>query len=95
MMEVQIIKARQSLCSTKANQDGGKRLRVCAYCRVSTDSEEQESSYNAQITHYTNYISANPDWVLAGIFADDADIIGLTRNPTSKGADLVLFFCKN
>ena len=70
-MEVQIIKARQSLCSTKANQDDGKRLRVCAYCRVSTDSEEQESSYNAQITHYTNYISANPDWVLAGIFADE------------------------
>lgn len=47
------------------------KLRVAAYCRVSTDSEEQASSYEAQIQHYTEYIAKNPDWQLAGIFADD------------------------
>ena len=32
-----------------------KRLKVAAYCRVSTDQEEQESSYEAQISYYTEY----------------------------------------
>ncbi|HEY9062520.1 MAG TPA: hypothetical protein VIO64_18775 [Pseudobacteroides sp.] len=32
------------------------RKRVCAYCRVSTDTEEQLSSYEAQVEYYTNYI---------------------------------------
>ena len=46
-------------------------LRVCAYCRVSTDSEEQETSYAAQCAHYGSYIRSNPCWTLAGIFADE------------------------
>ena len=45
--------------------------KAAAYCRVSTDSEEQESSYEAQVTHYTNFIQAHPGWELAGIFADE------------------------
>jgi site-specific DNA recombinase len=56
------------------------KLRVAAYCRVSTDSDEQATSYDAQIEHYTEYISKNPDWVLAGIFADD----GITGTNTKK-----------
>ncbi len=48
-----------------------RKLRVCAYCRVSTSSAEQETSYEAQVVHYTNYIKANPDWAFAGIFADE------------------------
>lgn len=50
-----------------------KRLikRVCAYCRVSTDSEEQQTSYNSQIEHYSTQIKANPDWEFAGIYADE------------------------
>ncbi len=56
-------------------QDGSKKtaikmLRVAAYCRVSTDMEEQESSYEAQCLHYTNFIKENPAWTLAGIYAD-------------------------
>ena len=43
--------------------------RVFAYCRVSTDSEEQASSYEIQIEHYTKYIKKNKEWELAGIFA--------------------------
>ena len=56
------------------------KLRVAAYCRVSTDSDEQATSYDAQIEHYTEYISKNPEWVLAGIFADD----GITGTNTKK-----------
>ena len=56
------------------------KLRVAAYCRVSTDSDEQATSYDAQIEHYTEYISKNPDWVLAGIFADD----GISGTNTKK-----------
>ena len=36
--------------------------KAAAYCRVSTDSEEQESSYEAQVTHYTNFIQAHDGW---------------------------------
>jgi DNA invertase Pin-like site-specific DNA recombinase len=48
-----------------------KQLRVAAYCRVSTDDEEQLTSYEAQRTHYTEKIMETPDWTLAGIFADE------------------------
>lgn len=48
-----------------------KKLRVAAYCRVSTDSDEQAGSYDVQIKHYTNQIESNPEWTLAGVFADD------------------------
>jgi len=47
-----------------------RRLRVAAYCRVSTDQEEQESSYEAQISYYTEKIKNNTEWTLAGIFAE-------------------------
>ena len=51
-------------------QSSGRRQRVAAYCRVSTDSEEQLTSYTAQKAYYTQKIGENPDWEMAGIFAD-------------------------
>ncbi len=48
-----------------------KRLRVAAYCRVSTDEKEQINSYKAQIEYYTEKINKNPEWQMAGIFADE------------------------
>lgn len=45
--------------------------RVCAYCRVSTDSEEQKTSYIAQKTYYTDKIQSHPKWIFAGIYADE------------------------
>ena len=48
-----------------------KKLRVAAYCRVSTDDEEQLTSYRNQIEHYTHKIKQNADWKLVGIFADE------------------------
>lgn len=56
------------------------KLNVAAYCRVSTDSDEQASSYEVQIEHYTNFIQKNPEWSLAGIYADD----GITGTNTKK-----------
>ena len=47
-----------------------ERLRVCAYCRVSTKQDEQRTSYDTQVRAYTEMISANPEWELVGIYAD-------------------------
>lgn len=46
-------------------------LRVAAYCRVSTDSEDQLESYNAQVSHYTETIMKNPKWQFVKIYADE------------------------
>lgn len=70
MGNVMVIPARRQVGNNIKKAEKPK-LRVAAYCRVSTDSDEQATSYEAQIEHYTEYISKNPDWVLAGIFADD------------------------
>ena len=56
---------------TKAELKQNKLLRVAAYCRVSTDEEEQKTSYKAQIEYYTEKINKNPEWQMAGIFADE------------------------
>ncbi len=57
----------------KSNEElkQNKRLKVAAYCRVSTDEEEQKTSYKAQIEYYTEKINKNPEWQMAGIFADE------------------------
>ena len=48
-----------------------KKLRVAAYCRVSTDQAEQLTSLEAQKTHYENHIRSNPDWEFAGLYYDE------------------------
>ena len=66
------------------NQQAVRRqLRVAAYCRVSTEEEEQQSSYEAQCTYYTDKIMTNPEWTMAGIFADE----GITGTSTKKRDD--------
>lgn len=52
-------------------KQSSKRLKVAAYCRVSTDEKEQINSYKAQIEYYTEKINKNPEWQMAGIFADE------------------------
>ncbi|WP_300764841.1 recombinase family protein [uncultured Oscillibacter sp.] len=56
---------------TAQSQAMKKQLRVAAYCRVSTDDEEQLTSYEAQVSYYTDKITSNPDWVMADVFADE------------------------
>lgn len=72
-----IIPANPELARKKAVR---RQLRVAAYCRVSTDSEEQMTSYEAQKTYYTDKIMQNPQWSMAGIFADE----GITGTSAEK-----------
>ncbi|KJR44407.1 Mobile element protein [Desulfosporosinus sp. I2] len=48
------------------------KKRVCAYCRVSTDSREQQHSFTAQLEYYTALIENQENWLFAGIYADEA-----------------------
>ena len=76
---ITVIPARKQV--RRRESEGEKpKLRVAAYCRVSTDTDEQATSYEAQIEHYTDFISHRPDWVLAGIYADD----GISGTNTKK-----------
>ena len=47
------------------------KKRVAAYARVSTDDEEQQNSYESQISHYTRYIQEHEGWIFAGMFSDE------------------------
>ncbi len=62
-----------------------RQLRVAAYCRVSTDDKDQLTSYRAQKAYYTDHIMKNPEWTLAGIFADE----GITGTQTQKREDFL------
>ena len=65
---VRIIPAKPQ---TAENRDKYHQLRVAAYCRVSTEQEEQQNSYQVQIAYYTDLINRKKEWTLAGIFADE------------------------
>ena len=71
MKDVEVIKAHNTL-SPRARTNFEKRLRVAAYCRVSTDTEDQLNSYKSQVKYYTELIKSKPEWSLAGIYADEA-----------------------
>ena len=60
-----------------------RRLQVAAYCRVSTEEEEQQSSYEVQCSYYTDKIMTNTEWIFAGVFADE----GITGTSTKKRDD--------
>ena len=76
---ITVIPAKTNQTNLAENLELQKK-RVAAYCRVSTDQEEQLSSYEAQVNYYTNYIEKNPDYELAGIYADE----GITGTTTKK-----------
>lgn len=59
------------------------QLRVAAYCRVSTDDEDQINSYKTQVAYYTEHISSNPKWIFAGVYADE----GVTGTLVEKRDD--------
>ena len=85
---VTLIEPKRSFIVDKAQH---RQKRVAAYCRVSTDSEEQLTSYTNQMKVYTEMIASNKEWEFAGLYADAPVIIGLKQNPTQTGAALVLF----
>ena len=64
-----------TIAATEQTQD--MRLRVAAYARVSSSSNEQLNSFAAQNRYYTELISGKGNWQLVDIYADAAVIIGL------------------
>lgn len=60
-MEIQVIESKRKFL---------QKLRVCAYCRASTEEEEQVDSLENQMTHYEEEIRSNPDYEFAGIYSD-------------------------
>lgn len=69
MARVEIIKP--NLKTENVNVSLKKKYKVGAYARVSTDSEEQLTSYESQIRYYTEKIKANPEWEFVDIYADE------------------------
>ena len=63
-----VIPAKAEFTKDKSSQ---RQLRVAAYCRVSTDDEEQITSYEAQKNYYTYKIMTNKSWTMVGVFADE------------------------
>ena len=70
-MEVEVIKAKRNL-TYRSKGKKIDRMRVAAYCRVSTDSEDQLHSYRSQVQYYTDLIEKNKEWVMTEIYADEA-----------------------
>ena len=56
----------------EGSREQKRKLKVCAYCRVSTDADEQENSLENQVRHYETVIKANPDYEYAGVYSDFA-----------------------
>ncbi len=73
--------------ATRKIRSGGttanKKIRVAAYCRVSSEQDEQLNSFENQVTYYTNYINSTPDYEMAGIYADE----GISGTSTRKRED--------
>ena len=66
--QVEVIKG-QGLINRRTRGIEVQRLRVAAYCRVSTDSEDQLNSYKSQVQHYTDFIQGKCYFVFAGTYA--------------------------
>ena len=73
---ITVIEPKRSLIVDKEKY---RQQRVAAYCRVSTDSEEQLTSYTTQKKVYTEMIAARTDWEFAGLYADEDRSYG--QNP--------------
>ncbi|MDR0851688.1 MAG: recombinase family protein [Clostridiales Family XIII bacterium] len=91
-MDSQENKARSIRLITPQERDDSL-LRVAAYCRVSSPSEDQLHSYAVQVNYYTKFIGENPDWELADIYADE----GITGTRVDKRDDFnrLLTDCRN
>lgn len=80
MANVRVIPATEQIVSAQAANATSNR-RVAAYARVSTDSEEQMTSYEAQVDYYTKFIKSRSDWEFVTVYTDGYTPYGL--NPKS------------
>lgn len=87
--KVIVIPAKPEIAKEQAAK---RQLRVAAYCRVSTDEEEQLTSYEAQQKYFTDKIMSNKDWSLVDIFADE----GITGTSAKKRPEFLrmIKYCK-
>ena len=76
---ITVIPATKPMFSNAPVAEKAKR-RVAAYARVSTDSDEQFTSYEAQVDYYSKLIQSRPDWIFAGMYADS----GITGTNTKQ-----------
>lgn len=76
------IEANPALVSRK---NANIPLNVAAYCRVSTDAEDQINSYRAQVSYYTEHISQNPKWRFVDVYADE----GITGTMVKKRENFI------
>lgn len=89
MLERQVIEipAKHVLTDSRKRK---RELRVAAYCRVSTEEEEQQNSFEVQVAYFTDKINHHDGWELVGVFADEG-ISGLRtkkRDQFNKMIDL-------
>lgn len=87
--KISVVPASKSVENVSKNERRIKR--VAAYCRVSTDSKEQETSFDSQVSYYTEKIEKNPEWELAGIYADPA-VSGTSRRNREQ-FDKMIYDC--
>ena len=71
MSNMRIIEIPASMRESAGRKSAVRKLRVAAYCRVSTEEEEQQGSFEIQKLYYTEKINSTPEWEVAGIYADD------------------------
>ena len=71
MSNMRIIESPASMRESAGRKNTVRKLRVAAYCRVSTEEEEQQGSFEIQKLYYTEKINSTPEWEVAGIYADD------------------------
>ena len=99
MAEREIIVIPATVGTSRQNT-GNRRLRVASYSRVSTDFEEQLTSFHAQKAYYTDLIMRTPEWTLAGTYADEGlsgasaekrpDFMRMIRHCKKKKIDLII-----
>ena len=68
---MRIVEIPASMRESAGRKNAVRKLRVAAYCRVSTEEEEQQGSFEIQKLYYTEKINSTPEWEVAGIYADD------------------------
>lgn len=68
---VTVIPASRTKIKGKKAQEHAEKIRVAAYCRVSTDMEEQLHSFENQVGYYTKYIEKNPDYEMVGVYGGE------------------------
>lgn len=97
MREVQVLQATKTAPNSRGRNNNYAvqidRIRVAAYCRVSTDGDEQLGSFESQKLYYEEKIRKNKEWAMAGIFADEA-ITG-TKIDKREGFQEMIWKCLN